>query len=44
MTAFDAPEYSDLCYEVMMLIIAHTGIRNILSTILDSDEVAASLR
>ena len=38
LTAFDDSEFGDLCYEVLMPIMAHTRIKKNFSTILNSDE------
>ena len=38
LSAFEDSEYGDLCYEVLMPIMAHTHIKKNFSSILDSDE------
>ena len=37
LSAFDVSEYVDLCYETLMPVMSHTRIKNLFSTILDSD-------
>ena len=38
LSAFEDSEFGDLCYEILMPIMAHTRIKKHFSTILDSDE------
>ena len=38
LSAFEDSEYGDLCYEILMPIMAHTRVKKKFSSILDSDE------